>query len=81
MRVLGWVPTKEAPGVMLGTLHLRSHTAVVRVDYTTDSYRITYMRSQNLDYERRSDGSEVIHVNYNSWIANLTREINKRLPS
>ena len=74
-----WVPTREAPGVVLGTLHIRSHTAVVRIEYTADSYQLKYVSSDNLNYRRKSDGSEVIHSNYNGWVQNLVNDINARL--
>ncbi len=41
MNKQGWAPTREGPGVMLGTLHIRTHMAVVRIAYATDSYQIT----------------------------------------
>lgn len=79
MNKAGWAPSREAPGVLLGTLHLRAHTAVVRIEYTSDSYRITHVRSDNLNYARRRDGSEIIHPNYNAWVQNLVKEISARL--
>lgn len=75
----GWVPSREAPGVILGTLHLRSHTAVVRVEYNSDSYQVTYVSSDDLKYRRNADGTEMIHRNYNSWVQNLVNDINARL--
>jgi hypothetical protein len=75
----GWIPTREGPGVMLGTLHLRTHTAVVRIEYTEDSYQLTYLRSDNLNYAREKNGSEVIHRNYNAWVQNLVKDIDAQL--
>jgi predicted small lipoprotein YifL len=60
-----WVASREGPGSILGTLHLRDYTVVVRITYTK--------------YSRKADGTEIIHKNYNSWIDNLTRDIDAEL--
>lgn len=67
---LGWQMNVERPGLMIGTLNLRSHQAVVEIPYDTTGFAITYRDSTDLDY----DGT-AIHKNYNSWIQNLEREI------
>ena len=68
---LGWQITEEAPGKLVGTLVLRSHTAVVDIFYTATTYTIKYRSSINLD-ERGGQ----IHKNYNGWISNLVKGIN-----
>jgi hypothetical protein len=73
---LGWAMEPTAPGHIQGTLHLRDHTAVVDIPYSTHSYSITYNSSDNLEYDP-SDGT--IHKNYNSWIQNLDNAIKARL--
>ena len=75
----GWVPTKVQDGVIDATLHVRTHVAVVQIDYNRDSFVVKYVRSDNLNYQRRSDGSEVIHPNFNSWVKNLTHDISVAL--
>ncbi len=60
---LGWMPTKEGPGVIRGTLHLRTHTVVVRVQYTNESYKISYVDSENMAYAQQADGTRRIHKN------------------
>lgn len=67
---LGWQMKPIAPGHMLGTLYLRTHVAIVDVNYTTTSFSITYKDSKDLDY----DGTN-IHSNYNGWIQNLEKAI------
>ncbi|MBI1814891.1 MAG: hypothetical protein HYR72_07935 [Deltaproteobacteria bacterium] len=74
-----WLATKDAPGVITGTLNLRSHQAVVRIEYTDNSYSIRYAGSTELLYQRKPNGEEVIHQNYNSWVKNLVRDINTSL--
>jgi hypothetical protein len=68
--VLGWRMESHGPGLMRGTLNLRSHQAVVDIPYDTRRFSIRYVSSSNLDYDGR-----VIHRNYNSWIQNLQNGI------
>lgn len=71
---LGWQMRDEGPNLLVGTLQLRTHTAVVEIPYSSRTYGIKYRSSVNLE-ER--DGN--IHKNYNGWIQNLTRGINAQL--
>lgn len=73
---LGWQMADAGPGVLQGTLVLRTHTAVVDIPYSEQTYSIVYKSSTNLN---ESDGS--IHKNYNGWIQNLQRGINARISS
>ena len=75
----GWVASREGPGTILGTLHVRAHTVVVRVTYTKDWFQIAYVRSENMDYSRSADGKETIHHNYNAWVDNLADDIDAQL--
>ena len=70
----GWTVRDIAPGHLEAELRLRGHAAVVDIKYSTTSYSITHKNSTNLNY----DGTN-IHPNYNSWIQNLQRDIEKRL--
>lgn len=71
---LGWVMQKVSPGNIQATLNLRTHQAIVNINYTDTIYSIQYVSSVNLKYK---DGK--IHRNYNSWIRNLTTAINREL--
>lgn len=71
---LGWQMKPVEPGLIVGTLHLRSHMAMVDIKYNTKTYNITYRDSSNLDYTGDS-----IHKNYNGWIQNLDRGIQAQL--
>jgi hypothetical protein len=71
---LGWQMKDEGPNMMVGTLQLRKHTAVVEIPYSASSYSIKYRSSVNLD-----ENGGTIHKNYNGWIQNLTRGINSQL--
>lgn len=71
---LGWQMKLTKPGHILGTLNLRTHVAVVDVNYSTKSYSIKYKDSTELNY----DGTN-IHPNYNSWVQNLDQRIRAQL--
>lgn len=67
---LGWQMKDEGQNMLVGTLTLRQHTAVVEIPYSSKHYSIKYRSSVNL---QESGGN--IHKNYNGWIQNLTRGI------
>ncbi|HSV17851.1 MAG TPA: hypothetical protein VLR71_05540 [Casimicrobiaceae bacterium] len=71
---LGWVMRPVSPGVINGALNLRTHGAVIDVEYTPKSYNIVYRSSTNLDA-----GNGQIHKNYNGWIENLNNAIRREL--
>jgi hypothetical protein len=71
---LGWIMKDAGPGVINGTLLLRTHTAEVQIPYSSTSYGIVYKSSINL---QESGGK--IHRNYNGWVQNLNRGINAQL--
>lgn len=71
---LGWNMRPAGPGVIDGTLNLRTHSAQIEVQYTTQSYNIVYKSSTNLD---AANGQ--IHKNYNGWIENLDNAIRREL--
>ncbi|MGH8473199.1 MAG: hypothetical protein ACREVJ_12260 [Gammaproteobacteria bacterium] len=73
---LGWEMQVVRPGQITGTLHLRSHTAIVDIPYNTASYSIVYNSSQDLNYD---PAKRTIHANYNGWIQNLDKAIRGRL--
>ena len=72
---LGWRMEQQGPGLVRGTLNLRTHQAVVDVPYDTQRFLIRYVSSSNLDYD-----GQVIHRNYNSWVQNLQRAIMAQPP-
>ena len=71
---LGWQMKDETPDMLVGTLTLRTHTAVVEIPYSATSFSIKYRSSVNLD---QNGGN--IHKNYNGWIQNLHKGINTQL--
>jgi len=73
---LGWNMEKKSDGVILATLNLRGHQAVVIIKYTTENYSIMYKSSKNLKYDAVD---QTIHSNYNGWIQNLEKAINTQV--
>jgi hypothetical protein len=67
---LGWEIQRESPGVLRGTLRLRSHLAVVRIEHDTRSFSIHGVETRGI----RREG-DLIHPNYNGWIQNLRTRI------
>ncbi len=49
---LGWKMQPVRPGVMVGTLNLRSHTAIVDVTFDTRTFNITYKDSVEPELRR-----------------------------
>ena len=74
----GWTIDKTEDGNILSTLHLRDHTATVRITYDTQSVKIAYVSSTNLDYSQRGS-RRYIHRNYNGWVGFLEQDIKRNL--
>ncbi len=76
---LGWIMVEERPGVIRGTLNLRTHQAVVDVPYDRTAYSIRYVSSSDLNYTPagtyEGHSAPMIHRNYNGWIENLDHRI------
>jgi hypothetical protein len=73
-----WVVTRDDPGYMEATLHLRTHVATIGLNYDTHQIKIHYVSSENLDYEKKKDVS-YIHGNYLRWVNNVVHDINIQL--
>ena len=73
---LGWIMALAKPGEIVGTLNVRSHTAIVTIPFTTKSYSILYKDSTNLKYNAEK---QTIHENYNGWIHRLDNTIRARI--
>ena len=72
----GWIITNVKPGLAMGKLNARSHTAIVEIPYTENSFSIRYKDSTDLNYDASNNQ---IHKNYNGWIKNLENAINVQL--
>ena len=72
--ILGWQMRKIQPGQISAKIFLRKHMAEAEINYDAKNYSIIYKDSEELNF---ADGK--IHKNYNSWVKNLDREIQKQL--
>ena len=74
----GWTVTKEDQDVIESQIHVRSHTAAIRIPFNEQSIRIRYVSSDHLLYSQES-GTASIHRNYNKWIKLLEQDISSNL--
>jgi hypothetical protein len=75
-KVMSWQMKSIRPGQLEGTLHLRTHKAVIDIIHTTSNYSINYKDSSNVDY----DGTN-INRGYNRWVKSLDDAIKIQLAS
>lgn len=78
MRSRGWSVHERNRGEIIADLNVRSHFARVGITYNTGAIAIEYMDSENLEYEV-VDGEQHIHGNFNSWLTNLSNDIQRNL--
>jgi len=71
---IGWQMQDVKPGTLYATLFQRGRMAKVEINYTADTYSITYRDSSNLEYN-----NGVIHGTYNKWVTHLHRNIRATL--
>ncbi len=70
----GWMIKESNPGELIATISVRTHSAEVKIPYSSKYYSIIYLNSVNL---KASDGK--IHRNYNRWVNNLNVDIQRAL--
>jgi caspase domain-containing protein len=70
----GWKTRVVKPGEIEAEIVSRKRMVKVRINYNTKNYSISYLDSKNLKY----DGTK-IHRTYNSWVANLKKNIDASL--
>lgn len=77
-----WRVSEPAPRVIEATLVVRNkHTVVVLIPYTANKYSINYKSSTNMEYKTKTDGTTVIHPNYNKWVGILDKSIRTNVAS
>lgn len=74
-----WMAESAKENSLVLHLTVRRHQVWVDVAFTEKDFSITYLRSENMDYEKDASGRETIHSKYNHWIRNLVQDIQKEL--
>jgi hypothetical protein len=75
----GWVIAPAGDGKLVANINVRSkHMATLDISYSADRYSLTYLTSVNLNYEKQN-GEQLIHPNYNKWVATLVNDIRVEL--
>ncbi|MEO7478329.1 MAG: hypothetical protein ABIT64_03745 [Lysobacteraceae bacterium] len=71
----GWMVTAEQPRQLtLRNVIRGKHTVVVNVSYNSRGVDVSYVSSDNLNYEMRGDVA-YIHPKYNEWVEKLLVDI------
>ena len=73
-----WRIESDTPGSMVLKLDTRSHMVKVKIKYSAKKYKITYMDSNNMNYDPKT---QTIRRNYNKWILNLDKYTYQQLSS
>lgn len=69
-----WIAKSQGPNEFEVTLFNRKYVVKVKITYSTESYSITYVSSQNM---KAQNGR--IHRKYNGWVSNLNNDIQRAL--
>lgn len=72
--VKGWKPEIGGAGHIIATRHRSGRLAKVDITYTSESFNIKYLDSDNMKY----DGHSISPV-YEQWVNELRDEIKRRL--
>ena len=73
----GWTFERIGPGHLIGKVNVRGkHFAEVDVFFDRERFSILHKSSRNLNYDAATN---VIHPNYNAWIGNLEKDIQKEI--
>ncbi len=75
-----WKLSNATPGQATATLVVRGkHTIIVDISYTTTELSLKYKDSNNMHYHSDINGNVTIHPNYNKWVSDFIKAINKEL--
>jgi hypothetical protein len=81
--IRGWLIKSQAEGKFevfyVKATTKESYTLSATISYDATSVQVSYKDSQNLDYEKSSDGTETVHRAVNSWLGNLSMDIKSQL--
>jgi hypothetical protein len=69
----GWNISKESPGLLIGTLRVRTHALVVEIPYDETHFGIRYRSSENL----LDSGKGKVHRKAFAWMNRLAQAISE----
>jgi hypothetical protein len=72
--VQGWKPQVSGANQIDATRRKSGHVAKIRIHYTSESFNIKYVDSDNMNYTGNSISSL-----YSEWVEDLSNEIKRRL--
>ena len=73
-----WTAESSKPGEIVAVQAPRDVVAKVKIAYDSKTITISYFDSTNFLYEEH-DGKREIHEKYNSWVTNLSKDIQDSL--
>lgn len=76
----GWSVAGEKPNRILARLHVRSHTAMIVLSYSSKDISVEYHSSENLRYQE-ARGKIYIHDAYDRWVDNLLATVLRQFKS
>lgn len=65
-------------GILVSTLHIRTHTVTIKITVDAEKIKIEYVRSTQMQF-REESGTRYIHPKYTQWIKNLEKSIRSDL--
>lgn len=74
-----WAVVESAPGVLVATYLVRTHTVVAEIRYSGSQFSVAYKDSVNMKYGPGADGKGVIHPFYNQWVMEFIQAIRAEL--
>lgn len=73
-----WTVSEVAPGHLVATYMVRTHTVVTDIKYSGSSFSIAYKDSVNMKFSADGAGGN-IHPFYNQWVSELVQAIRMEL--
>jgi hypothetical protein len=70
-----WIISESAPGVLLATYQVRTHSVTTEIRYGATGFSVFYRDSSNMKYGSGPGGVGVIHPFYNQWVQEFVSAI------
>lgn len=73
-----WIVSKEEPGYIEGTLHVRQHMLKMGFRYDAKQVTVEYLDSAELGYRMEKD-QRYIHPKFHNWTNNVVSDLQAKL--